>query len=288
MSRSDWLGLAFQACIVLTVFGFGLSATWQEATFLFRHPTLLLRAVLSMSVVMPAIAAVVAAQSHLPSEVQVALVALAMSPVPPIIQTKQVGAGGRMDYVVGLLVAMGLLAIVLVPLTVAAFNHVFDRSGMIEPVEIAKIIATSVLAPLLAGLVVRHIFPAAEKISGQIIAGAGVLLIIVVVIVLYGLWPTIASFLRNGTLLALAGLALAGLAVGHALGGPVPADRTALALATATRHPAVALAVATSGSVVRADQKSMLGIILLYLIVATVISIPYRRWRSRRGHGALG
>ena len=146
---------------------------------------------------MPAIAAVVAAQSHLPSEVQVALVALAMSPVPPIIQTKQVGAGGRMDYVVGLLVAMGLLAIVLVPLTVAAFNHVFDRSGMIEPVEIAKIIATSVLAPLLAGLVVRRIFPAAEKISGQIIAGAGILLIIVVVIVLYGLWPTIAGFLRE-------------------------------------------------------------------------------------------
>ena len=68
----------------------------------------------------------------------------------------------------------------------------------------------------------------------------------------------------------------------------MPADRTALALATATRHPAVALAVATSGSVIRADQKSMLGIILLYLIVATVISIPYRRWRSRRGHGALG
>ena len=73
-------------------------------------------------------------------------------------------------------------------------------------------------------------------------------------------------------MVALTGLAIVGLAVGHALGGPVPADRTALALATATRHLAVALAVGTSGSIVRADQKSMLGIILLYLIVATVIS----------------
>ena len=243
MSRSHWLGLAFQVCIVLTVFGFGLSATWQQATFLFRNPILLLRAVLSMSVAMPAIAAVIAALFHLPFEVQVALVALAMSPVPPIIQKKQVGAGGRMHYVVGLLVAMGLLAIVLVPLTVVIFNHVFDRSGMVEPVEIAKIIATTVLAPLLAGLIVRRIFPAAEKVSGQIIAGAGILLIIVVVIVLYGLWPTIAGFLRDGTLLALAGLAIIGLAVGHALGGPEPADRTALAPATATRHLAEALAV---------------------------------------------
>ena len=146
-------------CIVLTVFGLGLSATWQQATFLFRQPILLLRAVLSMSVVMPAIAAVIATQLSLPFEVQVALVALAMSPVPPIIRRSKSGAGGRMHYVVGLLVAMGLLAIVLVPLTVVIFDHVFDRSGMVDPAEIAKIIATTVLAPLLAGLVVRHGVP---------------------------------------------------------------------------------------------------------------------------------
>ena len=63
------------------------------------------------------------------------------------------------------------------------------------------------------------------------------------------------------------------------LGGPIEGDRTALAMATASRHPAVALAVATSGVVV--ETKPELAVILLYLIVATLVSIPYQKWRHR-------
>jgi BASS family bile acid:Na+ symporter len=73
-------------------------------------------------------------------------------------------------------------------------------------------------------------------------------------------------------------LAVIGLSVGHLFGGPRPGDRTTLALATASRHPAVALAIATSGAV--KEPKPELGIILLYLIVATVVSLPYQRWRK--------
>lgn len=96
----------------------------------------------------------------------------------------------------------------------------------------------------------------------------------------YGLWPTIRTFLGNGVLLMLIVLAVIGLAVGHLLGGPRPADRTSLALATASRHPAVALAIATSGTI--SEPKPELGIILLYLLVATVVSLPYQTWRKRQ------
>src|SRR5882672_2243332 len=176
MTVAQWLGLALQASIMLTVLGLGLTATWEQATFLFRRPPLLLRAVLSMSVVMPIIAAIMATLFDLPREVKVALVALAVSPVPPIIQKKQITAGGRMDYVIGLLVAMSLLAIVLVPLTVVILDHVFGRSAVLTPEAVAKIMLTTVLVPLGVGLAIRHWLPAAEKASGAVIAIAGVLL----------------------------------------------------------------------------------------------------------------
>jgi BASS family bile acid:Na+ symporter len=279
MTASQWLGLILQASIMLTVLGLGLTATFQDATYLFRRPALLLRAVLSMNVVMPVIAAMVATTFSLPFEVKVALVALAVSPVPPIIQKKQITAGGRQEYVVGLLVAMSILAIVLVPLTVLILDRVFDRGAAIGPAAVAKIMLMTVLAPLIVGLLIRHWFPALEKASNAIIATAGILLVIAVALLLFGLWPIIRTFIGNGVVLMLAVLAIIGLCVGHLLGGPRPGDRTALALSTASRHPAVALAIATSGAV--SEPKPELGIILLYLIVATVISFPYQKWRAR-------
>jgi len=278
MTASQWLGLILQASIMLTVLGLGLTATFQDATFLFRRPALLLRAVLSMNVVMPVIAAVIATSFALPFEVKVALVALAVSPVPPIIQKKQITAGGREEYVVGLLVAMSVLAIVLVPLTVLILDRVFDRSAAIGPAAVAKIMLMTVLAPLIVGLLIRHWLPASEKASNAIIATAGILLVVAVALLLYGLWPIIRTFIGNGVVLMLAVLAIIGLGVGHLLGGPRPGDRTALAMSTASRHPAVALAIATSGAI--SEPKPELGIILLYLIVATIVSFPYQKWRA--------
>ncbi len=279
MTLQQWLGLALQASIILTVVGFGLTATFAEATYLFGRPALLARTVLSMNVAMPVVAAVAAAAFDLPREVEIALVALAVSPVPPIVQKKQVAAGGQMNYVVGLMVAMSILSIVLVPLTVAILDRVFDGHGAVSPWAVAKIVGTTVLIPLAVALVVRHFFPATARASGAILALAGILLAVAAGALIIGLWPTIRSYLGSGTLLMAIALALAGLAVGHFIGGPDPHVRTVLALSTASRHPAVAMAIATSG--VNPEPRAELGIILLYLVVATLVSMPYQWWRAR-------
>jgi bile acid:Na+ symporter, BASS family len=284
MSASQWLGLVFQVSIMLTVLGLGLTAGFRDATFLFRRPALLLRAVISMNLVMPVVAVLIATSFATRVEVQVALAALAVSPVPPIIQKKQISAGGREEYVIGLLVAMSLLAIVLVPLTVLILDEIFHRAAVIGPAAIAKLMLMSVLAPLLAGLLIRHWFPAAEKASKAVVSIAGILLLMAAAVLLHGVWPVIRAYLGNGILLMLAVIALIGLAVGHLLGGPRAGDRTALAMSTASRHPAVALAIATSG--VLKDPKPELGVILLYLLVATLVSIPYQKWRERAAHAA--
>ena len=87
------------------------------------------------------------------------------------------------------------------------------------------------------------------------------------------------SFVGDGTVLIIAAVAAIGLAIGHWLGGLDPDDRQSIALSTASRHPAVALAVAAVGG---AEPKRELAAILLYLIVAGVISLPYVQWRRRQ------
>ena len=284
MTAAQWLGLVLQVSIMLTVLGLGLTATQQDATYLLRRPRLLARAVISMNIAMPIIAALIATTFALPLEVKVALVALAVSPVPPIIQKKQISAGGRREYVVGLLVAMSLLAIVLVPLTVLILDEIFGRAASITPASVAKIMLLTVLTPLGVGLLLRHWVPPAEKAAGAIIAVAGLLLVVAVVLLLYGLWPVTRTYIGNGVVAMLAALAVIGLAVGHILGGPRPGDRTALAMSTSSRHPAVALAIATSGAVT--EPKPELAIILLYLVVATFVALPYQKWRRPTVGGA--
>jgi BASS family bile acid:Na+ symporter len=265
------------------VFGFGLTATFSQATYLFRNPALLLRTVLAMSVVMPVLVAALMHYLGVRFELAAALVALAVSPVPPIVQRKELTAGGRMEYVCGLMVAMSVLAIVLVPLSLVILDIVFDRHGVVTIAAIAKMMAMTVLIPLAVGLVCRRLFPASEKASGPVLVVAGILLGVAAVVLLYAMWTDVVKYLGDGRVLLMVVVALIGLAVGHALGGPIAADRTALAISTASRHPAVALAVATSGPADPAKDEFVL--ILMYLVVATLVCLPYEKWRSRLHNG---
>jgi BASS family bile acid:Na+ symporter len=87
------------------------------------------------------------------------------------------------------------------------------------------------------------------------------------------------SLVGNGTLLAMVLLVLVGLAAGHLLGGPDPEDRTVLALSTATRHPAIAIAIAHANF---PDQKLAPAAVLLYVVVSVIAGMPYLKWAKRR------
>ena len=49
-----------------------------------------------------------------------------------------------------------------------------------------------------------------------------------------------------------------------------------LALASAGRHPGIALALASANF----PEEKFGGIILLYLLVSAILTIPYLRWRQ--------
>jgi bile acid:Na+ symporter, BASS family len=75
----------------------------------------------------------------------------------------------------------------------------------------------------------------------------------------------------------LVGLMVIALAIGHALGGPSPDERTALAIACATRHIGIAVLVATA---FRGPRTMVM--IAAYIVASALVSIPYLQWRRRK------
>jgi BASS family bile acid:Na+ symporter len=279
MDLASLIPLVVKVSILLTVFALGLQVSIEDVLSLLRRPSLLLRSLLAMNVVMPLLAVGLAAAFKFHPAVEIALVALALSPVPPVLPKKELKAGGSSSYGFGLLVIAGLFAIVFVPLALEVVGRVFSVPVHLSPGQVAQIILLTVLAPLGLGLLVKSVAPTlAERIAKPISLVATVLLVAGVLPILFTKWPAMASLIGNGTLAAIVVFILVGLATGHLLGGPDPADRTVLALSTASRHPGVALAIASANF---PEQKLVLPAVLLYLITGAILSIPYSKWRRR-------
>jgi BASS family bile acid:Na+ symporter len=129
----------------------------------------------------------------------------------------------------------------------------------------------------------RRLVPSAGRLARPLAIFATVLLIAAATPILIKEWPSVRSLVGSFSVVAAALFSLVGLAVGHSLGGPDPDDRTVLALSTASRHPAMALAIAHGGA---SDAQGLLAAVLLVVIVSGIVSLPYVKWRARGHAGA--
>jgi BASS family bile acid:Na+ symporter len=102
------------------------------------------------------------------------------------------------------------------------------------------------------------------------------LLILLVVLALIDIWEVVVGAGLRVTLAIVIATVLA-LAVGHLLGGPAPATRTATAISSAARNPGLALLVAT----LNAASPAVEATVLAYLVIAALTLIPYVIWRQR-------
>lgn len=287
MSATQLMMLAINASMFLVVFTLGLDTTFAGVTYLFRRPALLLRSILAMNVVMPVLA-IVACLAFRPSPtIGIALVGLAISPVPPFLPNQQLGAGGPSRYVFGLLVATALASIMLVPASIALIDLSFGHTVQIPATKVATIMLITVLVPLVLGVLTRRFAPAFAarigrpvSIFGNVLLAAAAIPLLVVVTPLF--WPLVGS----GVIAALVAFTLVGVAVGHALGGPDADRRAVLALATGSRHPGIALAIASINFPARTD---VIAVVIYHLVIGALVALPYVIWRKRsrmREHAA--
>jgi BASS family bile acid:Na+ symporter len=280
MSLQILIPIVLKASVLLSVFAIGLKASVQDATYLFRRPGELVRALLAMNVLMPLFAVVLISIFDLSPAVRIALVALSVSPIPPLLPNKMMKAGGTDSYAIGLLIAVSLLAIIFVPLAMEIIERVRNVPLQMTAASIAALVFMTILLPIGLGVAVHSFAPAlAERLTKPISQIAGIGLLASVVAILFAAAPAIWTLIGNGTIIALAAFVLAGLAIGHFLGGPEPENRTALAISTASRHPGIAIALAVANF---PEQKLAMAAVLLYLLVNALVSAPYHFWIKRR------
>jgi len=266
--------------VLLLVFAIGARASWQDATYLFRRPGELVRAVLAINILMPLFAVGLILLFDFSPPVKIALVAMAVSPIPPLLPSKLMKSGGTVSYSVGLLIAAGILSIITVPVSMEILERVFNLPLQMTASSVASTVAIGILIPTALGLLAHHFVPAlAERVSPIISKVAGIGLLASLLAILISTAPAIWTLIGNGTGIAFALFAIAGLAIGHFLGGPVPENRVALAISTASRHPGIAIGIA---SINFPNEKLVLASILLYLVVNAIVSIPYLSWVKRQ------
>jgi BASS family bile acid:Na+ symporter len=264
----------------------GASSTLDDLLYVVRRPALLARAFIAVDVIPSVFAIALAAWLPLEPAVKAGIVLMGLTPVPPLVPGKEVGAIGRKEYAHGIHVALSLLALPLVPVVFSIAIAVFDRSDAIPLGVLTAKILGGILTPLAIGAIVGRLAPALSQRLVPWINRLGFLsMAIAFAAILLSRWPAIALLIGNGTLLAMIAMVGITLAGGHLLGGPEPRDRATLAFASAARHPGMAILIAAGSSFANASIDAA---VLLYTAVGISVSGLYKLWfhrgASRREH----
>lgn len=275
------IGLGFTLSIFLAVLAVGLAATREDLRCVLGRPARLARALLAINVLVPLVAVIVCKTFSLHPAVIVGLVTLSVAPVSALFAHSMLPmvAPNRTAYVQGLFFASSLLSVIVTPLAVEGVQLFASGDGAavhLSPLAVAQVVIGSVLLPLGVGYAVGRRWPAAKQWIPAIKKTSSLLLLACAVPVLAMAWPHLAPLLREGTLAAIALIALAGLAAGHVLGGPDEDDRTVLAFASVSRHPGVAMAIAG----LTGEPLAPAGVLLAVLVSELAVT-PYKLWRKR-------
>jgi BASS family bile acid:Na+ symporter len=275
----EWILNAVAAGTVFTVmFSLGLGIAANELKLIWRRPGLMLRGLFSVLVAVPAVALLVTRFLDLPRFVEIGLVLMAISPGAPISLRRSLSAGGHRAFAPSLQICVALLAVVSMPLSIAALNELYAGRANLTPWSIAKQVFIAQLLPLALGMAVRRYQrQIAERFEPRLARAGNVLLVILLIVVLIDVWQvTMDAGVRVWPSIMLT--TAAALALGHWLGGPEPATRTAVAITSALRNTGLALLVAT----LNAAPPAVTGTVLAYLLVSALLVVPYIMWRRRR------
>jgi len=265
--------------IVLLVVAIGLRARLEEPLLLLRRPALALRAMVAMYVAVPLFVLLLVWLLPLRAGVGAVLLGFAVSPVLPPWAKKGAAVGGKTDYVIGLELLSAGVSLLVVPLMIWIAYRVFGVTTTLEPMAVEKVLLATVLVPLALGLGLARLWPGAAPRLAALANRAGTVILLlgaVVLLVVHG--RSILGVMGQGTLLVTVAVIAFGLLVGYLLGGPDPGNREALASATVSRHPAIALVLA-SGAFPDLDS-TVIGMVLLFLLSSLLLPIAYERWRK--------
>src|SRR5580765_3658827 len=278
MDHPDLLVLV-KITIFTLMLDIGITLPFGQLTSLWRRPALLIRSLLAVLVLVPAVVLLLLWLLDLPRAVVTGLAVLATAPGAPLTTMRSQMAGGSTPYSASLHLTLALLAVLTTPITLAIFHAMFvlDTESLTS-LEVARQVAIVQFLPVSIGLLIRRLMPRLAGIAAKpLTVLAKVLLVLLIAAILV---PGIRMILHFGALPALAIVIMVGvsLALGHLLGGPTPDERAAIAIATIVRNVGLALFITALSRV----EQTVLPTLLSYMILGAIVAVPYAVWSKRR------
>lgn len=273
--------LVAAATIFTVMFDLGLKIAASDYAWAGRHVRSLLKGLFAVLVAVPAMAVIVTDAFGLPRAAMVGIVLMALSPGAPVALRRSLAAGGEASFAPILQVAVAALAIVSMPLSIAALNEYYAGQAVVSPRELARQVFFAQFLPLGLGVLARRILPVpAARAEPGVTRVATTLLLVLAFLAIVNTWQVVIGAGPRAALCVVL-ITLLALALGHALGGPHPQTRTAVAISCAVRNPGLALVVAS----VNNAPATVTATIVAYLVFAALTVLPYVVWRRRTAAG---
>ncbi len=277
--------LAFTSVTVFTLMlTIGVGQTFEQLTSLWRQREVLLRSLLSVLVLVPAVVIVLLLVFDLPPAVVTGLAVLAAAPGAPLTTKRSQMAGADLTYVSPLQLTLALLAVVVTPLILAIFYPLFELTiERVTPFEVASQVVRVTFLPVVIGLLLQRFAPklvAAITKPLNVLANVLFLLLMLAVIAAIAMAPELRTKLLLGwpAIAAILIMAVAALAIGHLLGGQRPEHRAGLATACIARNIGLALFIV---GLSEGGAQSM-PTLLVYMFLGAAVAIPYSLWIKRQ------
>ena len=273
-----WLLSPFAAATLFVImFRLGTLLPPREYRSAWGHSGLMARGLFANLVLVPVVVIVVARAFELPRAAEVGMVLMSISPGAPVAVRRALAAGGLPSFALGLQVALAILAVVSMPLSIAALDEVYAGHASAAPAQLARQVLLAQLLPLGLGVAARHHFGARlAPLDAHLARLGAILLALFAMLVVLDIWETVYAS-GDRAIAAIACACLIALALGHALGGPDAATRTALAVSCAARNAGLAMLVASLNSA----PPAVMATLLAYLVVSALTVTPYLAWRRR-------
>jgi bile acid:Na+ symporter, BASS family len=271
------LAVVAAATVFTVMLTIGLGIVLGEFRSVWGNPGLVVRGLFSVLIAVPVIAVIVTHALELPRLADIGVVLMAISPGAPVALRRSLGGGGHRSLAPALQILVALLAVASMPLSIVALNLLYAGHASIQPAPLARQVFMAQLLPLGLGVLLRRAAPAvANRIEPGLARLGTALLIALATMALINVWRVVVDA-GPRVAFAIAVVTALSLATGHALGGPEPSTRTAVAISSAARNPGLALLAATLNHAPPEIGKTVFA----YLIISAITVLPYVVWRRR-------
>ncbi|HZZ68980.1 MAG TPA: hypothetical protein VFE18_12475 [Phenylobacterium sp.] len=258
--------------VALVVFAQGLGISPRRVLAYFREqPRLLLRSLFASIVLVPIVALALILVLKPPLPVAIGLAILVSCPPAPMMisATPKLGRGSA-PFMASLHLSLAAVAIITVPTVLYLLSIPLGFRATVSLPAMLWILARTIVLPLILGLAIHHLAPQFAESRARAFALAGTIgVAVVIVIAVVALFPLLLKMdPRSYLVMALVGAAA--LAIGHLVGPPDPAEKTALAVECGVRHPVLSLTIGTESFSQAQALPVLVPCVLTFIFMAMI------------------